>query len=981
MTAEKVGRYEIKAQIGKGGMATVFRAFDPRFKRDVAIKILPRQLMLDDPQFRARFVREAETIAALEHPAIVPVYDFGEEEGQPYLVMRLMPGGSLADRLREGPVSVQETAHILDRIGSALDRAHDHGIIHRDLKPGNILFDQYGDAYLADFGIARLTQGGETLTATGGLVGTPSYMSPEQIQGIPLDGRSDIYALGIIVFEMLTGKKPYEADTPAMMLVKQMTEPVPNALDVKPDLPPGCETVITKATAKEANQRYGRASEMAETLNTAVRNTPPTLKTPATDPTTPVAPLPDAAKTDTAVLNPTETAVPPSPPKSHRTLFIGGAAVGLVFILALILFLIFSPDENEPSTQANVPSATQSEVVNEPENIPAKATMPGEITNTAVADSPITTENIALLHRLGRGTSYAAELSSDGQQMAVGTSAGTWIYDAHTLELLSHLQGHRDIVAALAWSPDGSQIATGGWDNTMRLWDVSTGEQTGLIQGDDQFVAVAWSPDGNTIAASTWGSGVLLFDAATSRRTGELIGNENSILRLRFSPDGTWLASAENGDEATIRLWETGKGTEVASFIAHEGEITNITWSSDSTTLLSAGLSDSVVRAWDMTTDVGNQLFELVGHEYGVYDAAWSPDGSEIITAGGDNSLLAWDAENGRLTGTFADNDNAIIRIIPLTDSNQYIFFADIGTILIADAQNGQIALTQDEHTDRMNQVAWSPVASVVATANDDGTIRLWDGDNGEQIANWHAHDYGVYSIVWLPDGSRILSAGGDGALRLWDVNSQAVIDEWQPSQGTIILLALSPDGRLLAAADDSGNIWLLDSNLDEIQQNWQAHSVDITQVAWSPDNTTLATSSMNGAVTIWDAASGTEILSLPQQPLLVSDVVWSPDGTQLATASHDFTVRVWDALSGAELWQESHLELASSVAWSSNGRILASGGWDHTVRLWDAANGNRLDELNGHAGPVNTVAWSPDGNMLASGSDDGTAIIWGTSE
>jgi len=246
-------------------MATVFQAHDPSFKRDVAIKVLPREF-LHDPTFRSRFEREAQTIAALEHPAIVPVYDFGEEEGQPYLVMRYMPGGSLADRLKEGPLQPAETARILQRIGAALDRAHSQGVIHRDLKPGNILFDQYSDPHLADFGIVKLTQQTSTFTGTG-VIGTPAYMSPEQAKGeANIDGRSDIYALGAILFEMLTGIQPYNADTPMGLAVKHIVEPVPRILKVRPDLPPGCETIIARAMAKEREDRYARASELAETL-------------------------------------------------------------------------------------------------------------------------------------------------------------------------------------------------------------------------------------------------------------------------------------------------------------------------------------------------------------------------------------------------------------------------------------------------------------------------------------------------------------------------------------------------------------------------------------------------------------------------------------------------------------------------------------------------------------------------------------------
>ncbi|MFZ0544523.1 MAG: protein kinase, partial [Candidatus Promineifilaceae bacterium] len=266
---EKIGRYKIKGVIDRGGMATVYQAYDPRFRRDVAIKVLPREF-LDKPTMRARFEREARTIAGLEHPAIVPVHDFGEEDGQPYLVMRLMTGGTLAARLQKGPLPPSEAAQILERMGSALDEAHKQNVIHRDLKPGNILFDKFGDAYLSDFGIVRVTTSQTDLTGAGSL-GTPGYMSPEQIQGEEVDGRTDIYALGVIAFEMLTGKPPFVADSPAMVLIKQMTEPLPRIGKIMPDLSSDYDDVFERTLSKEPTERPATASELTALLVAAAQ--------------------------------------------------------------------------------------------------------------------------------------------------------------------------------------------------------------------------------------------------------------------------------------------------------------------------------------------------------------------------------------------------------------------------------------------------------------------------------------------------------------------------------------------------------------------------------------------------------------------------------------------------------------------------------------------------------------------------------------
>ena len=260
-----ISRYEIKERIGRGGMATVYLAYDPSFKREVAIKLMPPELV-SDATLHARFEREARTIATLEHRSIVPVYDFGEQDGQPYLVMRYMPHGTLADVIREGAISLDDAGTHLRRLGAALDHVHSHGVVHRDLKPTNIMFDQYGESYLADFGIVRVTGSTTNLTGTG-IVGTPAYMSPEQVRGDEtIDHRSDIYALGVILFEMLTGMLPYQSDTPVGVAMMHITDPLPQIHMLNPALPPSTQDVINRSMAKERDDRYPNALALASAV-------------------------------------------------------------------------------------------------------------------------------------------------------------------------------------------------------------------------------------------------------------------------------------------------------------------------------------------------------------------------------------------------------------------------------------------------------------------------------------------------------------------------------------------------------------------------------------------------------------------------------------------------------------------------------------------------------------------------------------------
>ncbi len=284
MSEKQFGRFIYQRIIGKGGMGVVVQAYDPQTKRDVALKILPPKMLIN-PESVQRFRREAAVIASLEHPAIVPVYDSGIETARPYLVMRLMAGGSLADRIAKGPIPLQATIRILKPIASAIDFAHEKGVVHRDIKPSNILFDEQGNPHLVDFGIVGYMTGHTqttTTTTTGGALGTPHYMSPEQAEAKDkLDGRSDIYSLGIVLFEMLTGTLPYKAETPLGLALAHKTEPVPDILARNRQLPSSCDTVIRRSLAKDKAARYPTAQALVDDLEAVLQGKQLIVSSPA----------------------------------------------------------------------------------------------------------------------------------------------------------------------------------------------------------------------------------------------------------------------------------------------------------------------------------------------------------------------------------------------------------------------------------------------------------------------------------------------------------------------------------------------------------------------------------------------------------------------------------------------------------------------------------------------------------------------------
>ena len=269
LIGKTINGYEILRQVGSGGMATVFLARQQSMNRNVALKFLPSNFINDDTYLQ-RFEREVKIVAQLEHRNIVPVYDYGEYDGQPFIVMRYMSSGSIEDLLTAGNIPISRVVGIAEQIASALDFAHQNGILHRDLKPSNILLDDGGGAFITDFGIARILGETSSTLTTQGVVGTPSYMSPEQARGEGLDGRSDIYSLGVMLFEMICGRRPFENDTPYSIVVMHVTTPPPSLRDFETNISFAVDRVILKALSKQADQRPATASALAQALRRAV---------------------------------------------------------------------------------------------------------------------------------------------------------------------------------------------------------------------------------------------------------------------------------------------------------------------------------------------------------------------------------------------------------------------------------------------------------------------------------------------------------------------------------------------------------------------------------------------------------------------------------------------------------------------------------------------------------------------------------------
>ncbi|HSJ85973.1 MAG TPA: protein kinase, partial [Anaerolineales bacterium] len=367
---QTIGPYRIISQIGKGGMANVYKAYQPSVDRYVAIKVLPTQLA-ESKEFATRFHQEARIIAMLEHPHILPVFDYGESDGVAYFVMRYLEAGTLKDKMEAGrPLPLNEIDRIFTQLADALSYAHSHGVVHRDLKPANALIDSFGNVFLTDFGIARLLESASPrLTQTDAVMGTPAYISPEQAQGMPVDQRSDIYSLGIILYEMVTGGVPFVADTPLAVLFKHISDPLPLPSKVKPDIPEAMEQVILKALAKDPQDRFATAGEFVTAWKNALEQAKKAHQRETVPPT--------LARPSVATSQPEAKAPPPRTVQTKSRTPVGwivGCLAGACLLLAVIgiggyaltgrNFGLFAGSTNTPlpTNTAVVPPATDTAV-------------------------------------------------------------------------------------------------------------------------------------------------------------------------------------------------------------------------------------------------------------------------------------------------------------------------------------------------------------------------------------------------------------------------------------------------------------------------------------------------------------------------------------------------------------------------------------------------------------------------------------------
>jgi WD40 repeat protein/serine/threonine protein kinase len=1026
----RIGPYKLLQQIGEGGMGIVYMAEQQEpVRRQVALKIIKPGL--DSQQVIARFEAERQALALMDHQNIARVLDAGTtESGRPYFVMELVHGGPITQFCDDNHLTPRERLALFVPVCSAIQHAHQKGIIHRDLKPSNVLVTMYDDRpvpKVIDFGVAkaieqRLTE--KTLfTQYGVLVGTFEYMSPEQAEmnAFGVDTRSDVYSLGVLLYELLTGTTPLErtrlraaALDELVRLIKEEEAPRPSVrLSTANNLPriaaarktePAqlsklvrgeIDWIVMKCLEKDRSRRYDTASGLARDVERYLKDEP-------------------------------VEACPPSTGywlrkfmRKHRTVVATAACVLLACIVAAVgqtLNLLRAQRAEAEANQLRLASdvARQEawEAKVEADNQRDRARFAAYAAGIALAQRAWEEDQVV----------HARELLEEVPREAAGKELRgfEWFY----LHRLCHsealtLKGHTSPVYGVAYSPDGQRLASASGDSTLKMWDSATGKELFCKHLGGPVMAVAFSPDGQRLASGGVQCGLRIWDSASGQELLSLAGHALEITSLAFSPDGQCLASA-SGDR-TVKIWDSVTGQELRSLKGHARPVWCVAYSPDGQRLASASL-DRTVKVWDSVT--GQERFSLKGHDAEVMGVAFSPDGRRLASASADRTVKIWDSATGQELVSLKGHAGPVSRVAYSPDGQRLASGSEDRTVKVWDSVTGQELFSLKGHARSVSAVVYSPDGQRLASGSMDRTVRVWDSASGKeqftrkgqhgrltsvafspdsQRLAWGSWDQTVTicdralgqelfsfsggsslpvgGVAFSPDGQRLASGRWDQTVTIWDCRTGKELLRLKGHAGPVASVVYSPDGQRLASASWDGTVKVWDSATGQEQFTLRGHTNRVLSVAFSPDSQRLASASWDGTVKVWDSTTGKELLALKGHEAEVNSVAFSPDGKKLASGSNDRTVRIWDSATCQELViLKGHDGLVLSVAFSPDGRRLASGSEDGMVKLWDSASGKELFSLKGSARPIDAVAFSPDGQCLACTNADGSLRVWETS-
>jgi WD40 repeat protein/tRNA A-37 threonylcarbamoyl transferase component Bud32 len=970
-----VAGYEILGELGRGGMGVVYKARHTRLNRLVALKMILAGAHAREEDL-ARFSAEAEAVAGLRHPNIVQIYDVGEQGGLPYFSLEFVEGGTLEGRLDGTPWEAPRAAQLVETLARAIHAAHERGVIHRDLKPANVLLTADGTPKITDFGLAKRLDQDSGQTRTGTIMGTPSYMAPEQAGGRrdALGPRTDVYALGAVLYELLTGRPPFKAATPLDTVLQVIhREPVPPA-QLNAKVPRDLETVCLKCLHKEPERRYASAQELAEDLH-RFRNHEPIRARPV-------------GRTERlgrwCRRNPVVAALT--------------AAVAVALVAGTVISSWFAVQSNRYAVQADLRAQEAAR-------------------RLYIADMRL------IPHAWSQGQFDRVRQLLDDHKAEHTGEAGQpgfdeWYYWDHLLHGGLHPVPSRP-VQCLAYSPDGKTLASAGLGNTVRLWDVDSGRVVRSLQGHNETVySLAYSPKGEYLASAGTDMTVEVWNPTD----GELLRtlrHSGSVRGVAFSTDGRQLASAS--DDKTVRVWDATNGGVVAE-LRRDAAVLCVAFSPDRRHLALGG-KENAITVWDVDIQQPEQPFRDA-HSDGVAGLAYSPNGEYLASASLDQKVKVWDTTTGRLVCAPLEHDNSVLGVAFSPDGRHLASASLDRTARLWDAVTGQSVCRPCPHDAAVRAVAFSGDGLQMASGGGDRVVKIWEAATGRlvktlnssiqalafslddkpvdpggkellvrvlhpsggQVAytfRGHTSNGGLVTCVAFGKDNLLASTGWHCLVNVWDLTGRRQPPRPVPEGLDYVRsLAFSPDGKRLALGGRKGSVLVEDVADGTVRQTLQGHKGAVRSVAYSSDGQYLASAGEDGTVCVWDAATGGKRFDpLQTQQGLVAAVAFSPNGQRLASAGEDHTIRLWDAVRGGDPLRtlRGHDGTVNGVAFSPDGKLLASASSDRTVRVWDVASGQPVRKLEGHDLGVNAVAFCPHGRCLASASEDGTVKLWET--
>jgi WD40 repeat protein len=1000
--------FVIDRELGVGGMGVVYLARQVGLNRPVALKVVKGGAAVDSKAL-IRFLAEAEAVAAIKHPNVVEVYQYGEHAGNPYMVLEFCPGGDLtalvsptrkrgASEPGEATTLVsrdaawfRRVAELMAQVADGVNAAHALGIVHRDLKPHNVFLAADGSPKVADFGLAKRGVGSD-LTQTGAVMGTPAYMSPEQAgQGTKFVGpEADVWALGVMLYELCCGELPIDTSGNLLDTLVRVAMGEVSPLRTKaPTVPTDLSLIVHKCLSLDPRDRYPTAGGLAEDLRHWLDGKP------------------ISARKAGAVEQAVKWA------KRNKKLAGMGLAVLLTMTVATGVSLGFGLESNKQAGEARREKKNAEDAAEQTRlksdalaaqlketrrvldlSLLAEANAAWERNNAAVARTKlaeVATDNRCLawqlLNRRFKGSDLtlwghtgavnSVAYSPNGSRIASGSSDGTVrVWDSITGQTLAELKGDPAGVMSVAFSPDGTRLATGTWDGASKVWDVTTGQAVLTFEGNPRGVShMAYSPDGTRLATAGSDAVIRMWDPATGRKVGELVGHVGAVSWVAISPDGTRLATTSA--DQTCRVWDAATGRTLIELKGNTDWLTSVTFSPDGHRLATA-CWDGKARVWDVAT--GRPLVELSGHAHGLTEVTFSPDGHQLATASADQTVRVWDATTGRSLVELTGHVDRVTCVGFSPDGTRIVTGSWDKEVRVWDAATGR-GVVEHKRQPALVSVGLSSDSNRLVTAGSDQKVQVWDTATGRNVWEVRGHAGNVYHVAFSADGTRLANACDDRIVRVYETSAGRILAELKGRTSATLIVTFSPDGTRLASAGTDGGLQVWDTATWQSVTDWIAHKEGVLSVAYSPDGTRLATASVDGTARVWDAATGRSFTELKGHSGWVGSVAFSPDGTRVVTGSGDNTARVWDLDSRKNCVElKGHSKSVNWVGFSPDGTRVVTGSGDGTARVWDTVTGRALVELRGgYAEGVKGVAFSTDGRQLVTTSGFGTTRVWET--